>query len=256
MKHSKLILTLTAVALLSSACAKEFKSEDAAANEAAPIVVPTYPEGALPGEGVGTAGDSYAYGSTVKFVPDSVAVMSDYTKKNLYNPTNVQFNMNVIDVGGGHFGGQVKISYEDQGVRKEGYFVAGTGKNGSFPSNGNNQDVGLYQAQYNTWFNNGAYFSGYFQDSLGALVVVIDDVGASLGDGQGVTTVSGSVWYKNFPGSRYLQQLERYCWFITIGPYQCLTSTVKDNKQTPYPQDGYRRLGTFSGLSKAKAFNQ
>lgn len=257
MKQSKWILKIAILALLSSGCAKEFKSDNTGTAAPTGVVNPTFPVTAPPGQGQGTAGDSWSYGSTVSFTPDSLDVMNTYVASHpLNNPSNVKLNVNIYDVGGGHFGGQVKLAYDDAGKHYEGYFVAGTGVNQDFDSYGTAKDVGLYEAQYNTWFGNNL-FSGYFQDTMGAIVLVIDQAGPNQGDGQGVTTVNGSVWFKNFATAFPTQGAQRFCWFIYRGAYQCGTSTVSTaSKITPYPSDGYVRLGTFTGLSKSKAFNQ
>jgi hypothetical protein len=255
MKNSKLILILATLALLGVGCAKEMKAGDTVVSP--PVVNPTFPVNAPPGQGAGTLGDSWAYGSTVAFTPDNLTIFNTYVgtaSTPLNNPTNVQLNVNILDVGGGHFGGQVKLAYDDLGTHHEGYFVAGTGTNQEFSSVDTNRDVGLYHAQYNTWFNNGKNFSGYFQDSWGAVVLVIDNV-VNQGDAQGTAFVSGSLWFKNFRQEFNIQGPQRYCWFLYAGPYACRSATVMD-KSNPLPSDGYRRLGTFTGLSKSKAFNQ
>ncbi|MGZ3744178.1 MAG: hypothetical protein ACXWRA_10045 [Pseudobdellovibrionaceae bacterium] len=257
MKNSKLILILASLALLGAGCAKEMKATDPAAPAVAapPVVNPTFPVNAPPGQGVSSAGNNWAYGSSATLSPDSLDIFNTYVGTHpLNNPTNVKLNVNVVDVGGGHFGGQVKIAYDDAGQHYEGYFVAGTGTNQSYPSYGTNQDVGLYHAQYNYWFNNGKNFSGYFQDAYGAIVLVIDSV-MNQADAQGSAYVGGSIWFKNFAKTLAPQGTERYCWFIYSGPYDCRSVTVMD-KSNPLPSDGYRRLGTFTGLSKSKAFNQ
>ncbi|RYZ61025.1 MAG: hypothetical protein EOP09_20435 [Proteobacteria bacterium] len=261
MKHSKLILTLASLALVSMGCAKEFKSSDNVAATPAPLaeVVPTYPTEAPPGQGAGSAGDNWAYGASVAFTPDSLDMMNNYVgigvgSHPLNNPTNIKLNVNVYDVGAGKFGGQVKIAYDDNGQHYEGYFIAGTGVNKDFESYGTANNVGAFEANYNTWLNPST-FSGYFQDTLGAIVLVVDEAGPNLGDGQGSTTVNGSVWFKNFANAFPQQGSQRFCWFITRGPYQC-HSPIMNSKSSPYPSDTYRRLGTFKGLTKAKAFNQ
>jgi hypothetical protein len=255
MKNSKLILVLATLALLGVGCAKEMKASDGTAIVTPPVVNPTYPLNSPPGQGAGSAGDNWAYGNTVAFTPDSLEIFNTYVGTHpLNNPSNVKLNVNVVDVGGGKFGGQVKIAYDDAGQHYEGYFVAGTGKNQSYTSMDTNSDVGLYHAEYNYWFDNGRKFSGYFQDAYGAIVLVIDNV-TNQGDAQGATFVSGSIWFKNFTKSMAPQGTERYCWFIYDGPYNCRSQTVMD-KSNVYPSNSYRRLGTFTGLSRSKAFNQ
>lgn len=102
------------------------------------------------------------------------------------------------------------------------------------------------------YFNGKTVFSAVFQDSLGALVIVIDN-SLNQGDGQGTGTLSGSIYYKNFPQSHAAQSPYRKCWFLT-GLYSCRASAVTD-KTSLYPGDGFIKLGTFSGLSKSMAFN-
>lgn len=257
MNNLKLILIIATLALLGTGCAKEKKS--GAPQVITPPVVnpsnPTYPVNAPPGQGPGTPGDQWAYGATVAFKPDSLAIFNTYVGTHpLNNPTNVKLNVNLVDAGGGHFGGQIKIAYDDAGKHYEGYFAAGTGKNQKFSSYDTNHDVGLYHAQYNTWFNGGSNFTGFFQDAYGAVVLVIDQV-TNQGDAQGSAYVNGSIWFKNFTQSLAPQGSQRYCWFIYAGPYDCRSTTVI-KKSNAYPSDGYRRLGTFTGLAKAKAFNQ
>ena len=261
MKHSKLILTLASLALLSMGCAKEFKSSDATAVVPPPVteVVPTFPTDAPPGEGAGSAGDNWAYGASATFIPDSIDMMNNYVgitpdAHPLNNPTNFKLNVNVYDVGAGRYGGAVKLAYDDSGKHYEGYMIAGTGVNKDYKSYGTAKNLGVFEANYNTWLSPDV-FSGYFQDSVGAIVLVIDEAGPSLGDGKGATTVNGSVWFRNFALEFPKQGEQRFCWFITRGPYQC-QSPALNAKSSPYPSDTYRRLGTFTGLTKAKAFNQ
>jgi len=255
MRNAKLILVLAALALLGVGCAKEMKASDNTAVVTPPVVNPTFPTNAPPGQGQGSAGDNWAYGNTVAFQPDSLDIFNTYVASHpLNNPTNVKLNVNLIDVGNGKFAGQVKLAYDDAGQHYEGYFVAGSGTNQSFSSMGTNRDVGLFHAEYNYWFNNNTNFSGYFQDNYGAIVLVIDQI-VNQGDGQSGAYVSGSVWFKNFTKTMAPQGTERYCWFIYDGPYNCRSQTVMD-KSNVYPSNSYRRLGTFTGLSRLKAFNQ
>lgn len=256
MKNNLLILTLAVLSLMATGCAKESKTEVAQTGLAAPVVNPTFPVDAPPGEGANSKGNNWAYGATVDFVPDNLTIFNTYVgARPLNNPTNVKLNVNLVDVGGSHFAGAIKIAYDDAGKRYEGYFFAGPGVNSnSDPFYGTAKDVGLLYTEYNTWFNGGKNFSGFFQDSLGAVVLVIDNV-VNQGDGQGTSLVSGSIWFKNFQKEFPAQANQRYCWFMYIGPYVCRSQTVMD-KTSPYPSDGYRRLGTFSQLSRAKAFNQ
>ena len=109
----------------------------------------------------------------------------------------------------------------------------------------------MMEAEYNRWFtlNGKYYFSAYFQDAYGAVVLVFDNY-VNLGDAQGSGVVSGSVYYKNFAQSYVQQSPYRKCWYIYSGPYNCRANAVMD-KSAIYPGDGFKKLGTFSGLSKA-----
>jgi hypothetical protein len=257
MTNTKLIFTAAVLTLMTAGCAKEYKADGAQVAAITPtttVVNPTYPVNAPPGEGVNSAGNNWAYGGTVDLVPDSFEAFNTYSGQALNNPSNIKLNVNLYDAGEGHFAGALKIAYDDVGKHHEGYMMTAAGKNQSFSSYGTAGNVGKYYAEYNTWFQNNKYFSGYFQDTAGALVLVIDSV-VDQGDGQGSSLVSGSIWFKNFTQAFPTQGIERYCWFITLGPYQCGSSTIND-KSSPYPRDGYRRLGTFSQLERTKAFNQ
>jgi hypothetical protein len=259
MKNTQLIFTVALLALMATGCAKEYKADGAqvaAAPTPAPVVNPTFPVGAPPGQGAGTAGDNWAYGGSADFKPDSLEIFNTFVAKDpLNNPTNVKINVNLTDIGGGRFAGAVKLAYDDVSIHHEGYFMAAPGKNNDFdPYYGTAKDVGLDYATYNYWFQNNKYFSGYFQDTVGAVVLVVDNV-LNQGDAQGGALVSGSLWFKNFTQAFPVQGINRYCWFLYRGPYMCRSNTVMD-KSSPYPSDGYRRLGTFTQLLKSKAFNQ
>jgi len=121
-----------------------------------------------------------------------------------------------------------------------------------------------YDSEFNQWFtyNGSSAFHGFFQDGYGAIVVVVDGQ-TDLGDGSGSTTLSGSVYYKNFtlaPAPQFLGNAGENCWFLlSPSPYECGTFKNSDGKVVTtsalYPTDGYTRLGTFSGLVKGKAFH-
>jgi hypothetical protein len=191
--------------------------------------------------------------SQVTFTPVSIDEMNSYVGLHpLNNPTNFQISIVTSNTGNGRYGGTVKISYTDTGVYYESNMQSGTGTNVSLDGL---QDNGTQEDDYNRWFslNGQSYFSGFFQDSYGAIIVVIDGV-VNQGDAQGTSLLSGSVYYKNFAQSYATQSPYRKCWFIRAGPYNCRAAAVTD-KTSVYPTDnGYRKLGTFSGISTSLSF--
>jgi hypothetical protein len=252
MKQFKLLLTLTTLALLSAGCAKEMHADGslvATVNTSTPV----------PSTNGGTSTTSPTPTptptNTATFYVDSYDAWNSFVGGGYNNPTNFTVNVNVYDIGGGKFAGRVTISYIDVGIQHYDYFDSPAGTAEGYSSYGTAKDVGVPYAVYNSWFNNNTNFSAFFQDKQGAVVLVIDGQGPNQGDGQGPQTVSGSIWFKNF--SQQFSPLSPYrpCWMIYRGPYDCRSTTVMD-KSSPYPSDGYTRLGTFSNLNRGKAFNQ
>lgn len=248
--NSKLILLLATVALLGVGCSRNNDMQGGFANQ--PIGpggngnIPNSPNGS------GAGSSAPAGANTATFVPVSIAEFNSYVAMHpLNNPTDFKLTVDLQSAGNGRYAGVVKISYADTGYRYEGKFEAGSGTNQDLYKL---KDAGLMEAEFNRWFiiNNKYYFSAFFQDAYGAVVLVIDDY-VNQGDAQGGGTMSGSVYYKNFAQSYAQQSPYRKCWYIYDGPYDCRASAVI-SKNTPYPGDGYRKLGTFSGLSKAAVF--
>jgi hypothetical protein len=178
------------------------------------------------------------------------------------------------------YSGDVYISYLDNGQYYTGHFNTDEDSNpGSgtvFPNWGH--------AFYNNWFTwqGKPVFHGFFSDSYGAIMLVVDSV-IDQGDGSGASEVAGSIWYKNYPNNQAQPNPQNIpCWYITAGPYDCRTLLVKGGWQDdgmidpvsallptqslyytptsshPYqpaePARGWKKLGTFTGLNKAKAF--
>lgn len=203
---------------------------------------------------VGVGEMSFSGGETVTFVPD-MAAMSRYVVTHPLNaPKNFKINIKLSDVGGGRFGGVVSIAYNDNGQVYYGKFVTGTGSN-QVPAS---PDFRKSVAEFNRWVvvGNKQGFRGFFQDKWGAIILVIDN-GFNLGDGGGLTDLSGRVYFKNFPNAMYPQYSEM-CWFVRRGPYDCRTyvdgSGNISTTQGLYPGDGYTELGRFTGVSRSKAF--
>lgn len=248
--NSKLIVLLALVSLAGVGCGKDGQFQ---ANSNLPGVG-TGVDSSIPGspDGSGSTGGSVVASKVVDFVPVSFSEFNSYVGLHpLNNPTNFKLTVELQDVGGGRFGGTVKISYTDAGYQYTGTFDSGLGTN---VKKDGLKDNGVYEAEFNRWFSNGGktVFSGFFQDAYGAIVLVVDNV-VNQGDGQGAGYMTGSVYYKNFAQSYAPQSPYRKCWFLRDGPYDCRSSAVI-NKSSVYPEDGYRKLGTFSGLSRSEAF--
>lgn len=92
----------------------------------------------------------------------------------------------------------------------------------------------------------------------GAIILVIDQTN-DAGDGQGPTLANGSVYFKNFIGQYPMGPLPNtHCWFISSGPYDCRSwpsGNGVNTKASIYPNNGYVKLGSFTGLDIKKAFN-
>ncbi|MFZ4402603.1 MAG: hypothetical protein ACOYOK_00745 [Pseudobdellovibrionaceae bacterium] len=199
------------------------------------------------------SGSSNGNGDTVTFKPVSLAEMNSYVATHpLNSPTNIKININLSNVAENRYGGEVRISYRDAGQNYEGIFASGTGRNQSAKGL---KDNDVWEPNFNYWFNLSGQlsFSGFFQDNYGAIVVIVDG-GANQGDGQGSgSVVSGTVWYRNFAQTFAPQSTYRKCWFVYTGPYSCRSAAVINKSSLTV--DGFTKLGTFSGLSKTKAFN-
>lgn len=251
MKNLKitLVVGLAMASLLSIGCSKKSGASDVSATGTTDVV-PSVPAPA------GLGGSTTT--TSMNFAPVSLAEMNAYVgSRPLNNPTNYNLSISLQQVGSsGKYAGTIKLSYYDNGVRYEGNFSAPSGYNQYFPSYGTAKDVGLAQAEYNTWFTVGGktVFSGFFQDTYGGIVLVIDNaMSVNQGDGQGGGTISGQIWYRNFANTYATQGPERKCWFIYAGPYDC-RSNVVIQKSGLYPTDSYRKLGDFQGILKSAVF--
>ena len=255
----KMILIGSLMAVAGVGCSSNSSNSEMPIDQNPIVVTPDAPS--APPDNTGTDTSSSVGTNSVAFTPVSLAEMNTYVATHPLNaPTNfkvtVDLQADAADNAGPRYYGQIKISYVDNGQTYEGVFDSGSGTNSKLPYSPNN---GMKEYYYNHWFKNPANnltsFSGYFQDPYGAVVLVIDNAAGSidLGDGQGSQTVlSGSIWYKNFPYSYAPQGPERKCWYITVGPYQCGSSTV--TSKSALNPSGYRKLGTFTGLNLSTSF--
>ena len=212
-------------------------------NTTAPYVPTTTGVGANPGS-------NFAYGGTANFTFANSNAYYLYTGRYSNNLSNVVVNLNLTQQPpGNYFGGTVTVQYTDNGLTHVSYFTGG-----------NSNADSRYNVVYP--FDNGRNaFHGIFEDYKGAIVVVVNPVAAtsstSLGDGVGTSGSSGSVYFKNF-SITYADHPPSYCWFVSIGPYDC-RAWIQDNGintfRTLLPDNGYQQLGTFTGLNISSAFN-
>lgn len=247
--------------LLLVGCAKEKMSVTPEAPSEDPIVetgsIPEIPAENGDSRDANSYGLSWDEGNTVEFSPVSESELQKYVGRlhALNAPSEHKINVNLKDIGNGRYAGEVQIGYKDNGRYFVGVFASGEGTNSVSYKN---RTTGLSEAEYNQWFrlNNKDVFHAFFQDQYGAIVFVIDEAIGS-GDGTVASSLSGSIWYRNFPILRAFQSAEK-CWFLVEYAYECRTFLVGDVIKTTsalYPSNGYRKLGGFSGLNRNKAFN-
>lgn len=256
-------IALTAITVvIASGCSKSTSNKDTVANTQAtvPIIIdPNFPAG---GDGTGVA---YSSGSTTEFKPVSLALMNEYVyTRPLNNPTNYKININLTTPGAGIYGGEVSISYVDNGITYNGIFKSGLGKNASYAQM---YDNGKWESEYNFWFkfNNKTNFSGFFEDEFGAIAVVLEPQPATGGgsDAEPISTAKykGKIYFKNFldkegkpvfgPHSPY-----RACWFTYQGVYDCRSNVVQTKcGLNPGVDAGYKLLGSFENIDVKTAFN-
>lgn len=198
-------------------------------------------------------GVSYESGATAPFKIVSSAVFNSWVATHPVDPTNVYLNVNIKEVANhnGAYVGEVKIHYQHNNATD--YEATLTSHTETY----NNADYYMYN-KFAT-IDGKSVFTGFFEDSIGAVVLVIDKSN-DQGDGGGATQIGGSIWFKNFQksfatydaGSSWSIVLP--CWFRTLGPYDCHSDTVND-KSSVTPSNGYELLGTFNNLDRIKALN-
>jgi hypothetical protein len=252
MRKQSFILIAVMGAMLASGCGKSSSSNGVPGGAYVPTPVPLPPP--IPN---GNPPPSNPGGSTVDFVPVSKATMEEYVASHpLNNPSNFKLTVNLKNAGNLRYAGEVRLSYQDAtcpGGTCTGIFKAGEGVNSTYDGMFDN---GTMKSEYNYWFvfNGKTVFNGFYQDPYGAVVLVVDN-SVNQGDAQGTSTLSGSLYFRNFSTQFSTQSPERHCWFIYNGPYDCRSYTVI-NKTNTVPSDGYKLLGTFSGLVTSQAFGQ
>lgn len=231
----------------------------------------------------GPRGSAFSAGATAELNGTTMSTLTAYVATHpLNNPTDLKISVKLNEVAYNQWAGDIYISYLDNNQYYTAHFL-NTGDTN--PSSGT-----LYPSYNHAFFNNWyseptsgkPVFHGFFADSYGAVMLVIDNLDGDQGDGGGSATVSGSIWYKNYPSTQVQANPQGIpCWFITAGPYDCRTflqagwngdgilsptSALTPDKSKwwtsksthPYqeedPRRGWRKLGTFTGLNKTKAF--
>lgn len=273
MKTTNLITLMLALGLglMGTGCGKSSSSQ---ANTPTATVLPAAPavivDPAVPAAR-SSGGLSYATGATANLTPSSIQVMTDYVATHpLNNPTNIKVNVNLTQVASGRYGGDVTISYQDNGQYYAGTFKAGLGRNQTFKGMYDNNTL---EANFNYWFNfeGKLVFSGVFEDQYGAVTITLIPETTTGGGSDGEplsTSYKGSIYYKNFlvqsnpyvggstTGTMAQHSPYRSCWFTYKGPYDCRSNVIQTKcGLTPGADAGYKLLGTFTGLNTKAAFN-
>ncbi len=252
-KQKVLIVALVAM-MAFFGCAR--KRTGSSLPEPIPTTVPVARDGVVPDipdttDPLNPGANVWSSGGSAAFIPVSNSVFDTWVNGHPVEPQNALINVSLTPASGkGTYYGTVKIRYQHSGVTYE-----ATLKSGSETYGGNDY------YKYNYWYNNGEkkVFSAFFEDRVGAIVLIIDQY-IDLGDGGGATMVGGEVWFKNFTGSwaNYDEgagwaDAVLPCWFRTIGPYDCRSHSII-NKTSLVPSEGYQKLGRFSNMDKLKAF--
>ena len=181
-----ILISAMALGLMGVGCSKS-NSGSAGANNTnttnnvpGPVLVdPNPPSGGSGGTGTGgTSGTTTTGGSTVDFVPVSLQAMRDYILPAspytaLNNPTNIKVQLSLVQSAGGRYGGDVTISYYDNGQYHSGTLSAGTGTNTNLKGGYDNDKL---QADYNYFFtlDNKLVFTGFFEDQYGSIVLSLE----------------------------------------------------------------------------------
>ena len=265
MKTMKQISILLAALALVAGCAKSKSQNDTNTNVVnngnmvPPIVIDPH----APITPITISGQTpvFAAGSTSDFVPVSLSVMNTYVATHpLNNPSNFKINFNLATSGSSRYGGDVTISYNDNGLQYDGIFKAGMGKNQSFSGMYDNDRL---EADYNYWFNlnNQLVFTGFFEDQYGAITIAMVPQASTTATGNDgeptvATAYKGYVYFKNFATTTAQHSTLRACWFTYMGPYDCRSNMVQSKGAlAPGPEAGYQLLGTFSNVVIKTAFN-
>ncbi len=209
-------------------------------------------------------------GSAVSFKLRSVNRFNEYANENFDDPQNVQININLQKTSDTattyegtlrlgfrehtrDFDGSVRSDYEDF---EHEFFSGGSGLGGGGFDNSSTENSNKYNRWYTDKTSGKRVFKAFFQDEEGPIILIIDKVN-TVGDGQAPKSGSGSLWFKRFSGAQ-ASQPNTVCWIISLGPYDCRpwkSGRGIDIERAINPDNGYRKLGTFSGLDLTKALD-
>ncbi len=244
-----LIIIMLGTGLVACSSSKSPNNAEVPAPVQEPDVVPPP---VIPGDGDDV--DPASDGKTVTFYPDLAEFNTFVAVVPLNNPTNFKITIDLENAGQYRYAGEVSISYVDNGQQRQSHLIAETDKNEKF--DGGSKDNGKLKAHYNYWYEVGgnSVFTGFFEDELGAIVLVVDEA-IDEGDASGSALMSGKVYYKNFSTTFAPKSPYRPCWFIynSYRNYDCRSDSII-NKSSTVPSNGYRLLGTFRGLNPKVAF--
>jgi hypothetical protein len=249
------LFILTAITFVVTGCGKKRTSGDLPPTDTIPLATPN-PDGIIPGtpghaDTLDPAVNVWSTGGSAVFQPVNNSTFSTWVSSHPVEPMNPLINVRLKKVANKNtYQGEVKIRYQHNGTTYEATLKSGTGT----------YDGDDYY-KYNYWFNyqGKKVFSGFFEDKVGAIILVVDQY-LDLGDGGGATEIGGEVWFKNFQTSwaQYDEggswSVVLPCWFRTTGPYDCRSDSVI-YKTSLYPNNGYQKLGEFSNMNKVKAFD-
>lgn len=269
-----ILISAMALGLMGVGCSKSntgaanANNNNTITNVPGPVLIdPNPPTGTSGTTTPPTSGTTTTSGATVDFVPVSVQAMRDYVQPAspytaLNNPTNLKIQLSLVQSDGGRYGGDVTISYNDNGQYYSGTQSAGTGVN---PNLSGGYDNGKLQAEFNYFFTfeNKLVFTGFFEDKYGSIVVSLEP-GEPVGGGNDGEPLSvpykGKVYFKNFRNTygQYVQKNNpyRHCWFIYTGVFDCRSNVIMEKcGLEPGVEAGYTLLGSFTNVDIKKAFN-
>lgn len=176
----------------------------------------------------------------------------------LNNPTNIKINLNLAQVEAGRYGGAITITYTDNGVQRTGTLRAGMGRNQSIQGGYDNDRL---EADYNYWFTfeNKLVFTGFFEDSFGAITLTLtpDVVSGGGNDAEPLNVkYKGEIYFRNFKTEKTTPF--RSCWYIYTGlnGHDCRSNVIQTKcGLTPGVESGYTLLGSFTNVDIKQAFN-
>lgn len=261
MKKLTLIISAMALGVMGLGCSKSNSNAANNTNALGYVPPPIIIDPPAPGGGGGTTAPIVG-GATVDLIT-TYEKMRAYTAiaGNIYtlnNPTNIKVNINLAQADAGRYGGSVIITYTDNGVQHTGVLKAGMGRNATIAGGYDNNRL---EADYNYWFTfeNRLVFTGFFEDSFGAITLTLTPDTAT-GGGTDAEPLSvkykGEISFRNFRTEKTTPY--RACWFIYTGlnGQDCRSNVIQTKcGLSPGVDAGYTVLGTFTNVDIKQAFN-